>query len=87
MNRIEPKKDLAIELGSQSIASEILSGKRNINARQAKALATRFFTIQQALGAGGNQAFTFGRNEPGVQHFHRTVEAIMAAPPGQAWGS
>lgn len=36
------QKDLAVELGSQSVASEILSGKRAINARQAKALGTRF---------------------------------------------
>jgi HTH-type transcriptional regulator/antitoxin HigA len=36
------QKDLAAELGSQSVVSEILSGKRDINARQAKALAARF---------------------------------------------
>lgn len=36
------QKDLAAELGSQSVVSEILSGKREISARQAKALATRF---------------------------------------------
>ena len=36
------QKDLAAELGSQSVVSEILSGKREINARQAKALAARF---------------------------------------------
>jgi len=30
------------ELGSQGVVSEILSGKREINARQAKALAGRF---------------------------------------------
>lgn len=36
------QKDLAAELGSQSVVSEILSGKRAINARQAKALAARF---------------------------------------------
>lgn len=36
------QKDLAAELGSQSVVSEILSGKRAINARQAKALAVRF---------------------------------------------
>ncbi len=44
------------------------------------------FTIQQALRAGGNTAFTFGRNEPGVQHFHRTVEAYMQMPVGHAPG-
>lgn len=36
------QKNLAAEPGSQSVVSEILSGKREINARQAKALATRF---------------------------------------------
>lgn len=36
------QKDLTTELGSQSVVSEILSGKRAINARQAKALAGRF---------------------------------------------
>ena len=34
--------DLAAELGSQSVVSEILNGRRQINARQAKALAQRF---------------------------------------------
>ena len=41
------------------------------------------FSIQQALRAGGNKAFTFGRNEPGVQHFHKTVDTIMRTPVGQ----
>jgi len=34
--------DLAAEIGSQGVVSEILNGKRAINARQAKALAVRF---------------------------------------------
>lgn len=34
--------DLASEIGSQGIVSEVLRGKRMINARQAKALAARF---------------------------------------------
>jgi HTH-type transcriptional regulator / antitoxin HigA len=34
--------DLAAEIGSQGIVSEILNGKRKLNARQAKALGTRF---------------------------------------------
>ena len=34
--------DLRKELGSQGVVSEILNGKRKINARQAKALAGRF---------------------------------------------
>jgi HTH-type transcriptional regulator / antitoxin HigA len=36
------QSDLTHELGSQGIVSEILSGKRGINARQARALAKRF---------------------------------------------
>jgi HTH-type transcriptional regulator/antitoxin HigA len=34
--------DLAEELGGQSIVSAILSGKRELNTRQVKALAERF---------------------------------------------
>jgi HTH-type transcriptional regulator/antitoxin HigA len=34
--------DLAEELGGQSVASAILNGKRELNARQVKALAARF---------------------------------------------
>lgn len=34
--------DLAEELGGQPVVSDILNGKREINARQAKALAARF---------------------------------------------
>lgn len=34
--------DLAAELGGQSIVSAILNGKRELNMRQVKALATRF---------------------------------------------
>lgn len=34
--------DLTKEIGSQGVVSEILGGKRSINARQAKALAVRF---------------------------------------------
>ena len=45
------------------------------------------FTIQESLRAGGNRAFTFGRNEPGVQHFHKALEAFMPAPVGPARGT
>ena len=38
------------------------------------------FTIQASLRAGGNKVFTFGRNEPGVQHFHKTVAQYMQTP-------
>ena len=34
--------DLTLELGTQSVVSEVLSGRRQINVRQAKALAQRF---------------------------------------------
>ena len=34
--------DLRAELGGQPVVSDILNGKRDINARQAKALAARF---------------------------------------------
>ncbi len=36
------QSDLKAEIGSQGVVSEILNGKRAINARQAKALANRF---------------------------------------------
>jgi HTH-type transcriptional regulator / antitoxin HigA len=36
------QRDLAEDFGSQSNVSEVLSGKREINARQARALAKRF---------------------------------------------
>ena len=36
------QSDLAEDFGSQSNVSEVLSGKREINARQARALAQRF---------------------------------------------
>lgn len=36
------QNDLAEEVGGQSVVSEILNGKREINVRQAKALANRF---------------------------------------------
>lgn len=36
------QSDLRREIGSQGVVSEILSGARKINARQAKALAQRF---------------------------------------------
>jgi HTH-type transcriptional regulator / antitoxin HigA len=34
--------DLTHDIGGQSVVSDILNGKRDINARQAKALASRF---------------------------------------------
>jgi antitoxin component HigA of HigAB toxin-antitoxin module len=37
-----PFSDLRKEVGTQGVVSEILSGTRKINARQAKSLARRF---------------------------------------------
>jgi phenylpropionate dioxygenase-like ring-hydroxylating dioxygenase large terminal subunit len=34
-------------------------------------------SIQRALGAGANTHFVIGRNEPGLQHFHRSVARFM----------
>ena len=34
-------------------------------------------TIQAALPANANRDFIIGRNEPGVQHYHRTVARVM----------
>jgi phenylpropionate dioxygenase-like ring-hydroxylating dioxygenase large terminal subunit len=34
--------------------------------------------IQRGLAAGGDGQFVFGRNEPGVQHFHRTIAQLLA---------
>ena len=34
-------------------------------------------SIQQALKAGANTHFVIGRNEPGVQHFHRSIARFM----------
>ncbi len=52
--------DLADLFGSQSNVSEVLNGKREINARQARALGKRFgvspavyFTVQQNVSPTG----------------------------------
>lgn len=34
-------------------------------------------SVQQALASGANEDFMFGRNEPGLQHYHRTLASIM----------
>jgi len=41
--------DLRAQLGGQPVVSEILNGKREINARQAKALAARFHVSAAAF--------------------------------------
>ena len=33
--------------------------------------------VQAGLKSGGNRSFIFGRNEPAVQHFHKTVAQFM----------
>ena len=44
-------------------------------------------TVQAGLRSGGNTAFTIGRNEPAVQHFHRSLASIMQpdATAAQKW--
>jgi nitrite reductase/ring-hydroxylating ferredoxin subunit len=37
------------------------------------------FGVQQGIAAMQDQTQIFGRNEPGVQHLHRSLNAIMAA--------
>ena len=38
--------------------------------------------VQAGLSSNGNRSFTFGRNEPAVQHFHRMVAQFMEHPNG-----
>ena len=33
-------------------------------------------TVQGALHAGANESFLIGKNEPAVQHYHRTIASI-----------
>ena len=35
------------------------------------------FSIQAGLDSGANDAFLIGRNEPGIQHYHRTVAQMV----------
>lgn len=35
--------------------------------------------IQRGLDSGANEVFTFGRFEPAIVHFHRTLDAALAA--------
>jgi phenylpropionate dioxygenase-like ring-hydroxylating dioxygenase large terminal subunit len=36
--------------------------------------------IQRSLASGANEAFTFGRHEGAIAHFHRALDAALAAP-------
>ena len=61
---------------------EWLENARNFSAMTLQAVRDEDYavvaTIQAALPAGANQDFIIGRNEPGVQHYHRTVAQMMA---------
>jgi hypothetical protein len=35
--------------------------------------------IQRSLACGANDAFTFGRHEGAITHFHRELDAALAA--------
>ena len=37
-------------------------------------------SIQGALAAGANSEFIFGRNEPAVQNYHRSIDSLMDTP-------
>jgi nitrite reductase/ring-hydroxylating ferredoxin subunit len=39
---------------------------------------TAQFAVQQGLASVANESHLFGRNEPAVQHFHRTLDELMA---------
>ena len=38
--------------------------------------------IQRGFGTGAQTHVTFGRNEPALQHFHRSIDALLARSPG-----
>ncbi|MHB9879971.1 aromatic ring-hydroxylating oxygenase subunit alpha [Pacificimonas sp. ICDLI1SI03] len=38
-------------------------------------------TIQAGLGSGANDKFIFGRNEPGLQHYHTWIDRLMLSSP------
>ena len=43
--------------------------------------------IQRGFYSGAQDAITFGRNEPSLQHFHKSVKAALAEGNGAAVGS
>jgi HTH-type transcriptional regulator / antitoxin HigA len=49
------QSDLAVELGSQGVVSEVLNGKRELNLRQMRALASRF-SVPVAAFVDGSSA-------------------------------
>ena len=58
-----------------------LEGARNFSEMTLQAVRDEDYavvrTIQAALPAGANSDFIIGRNEPGIQHYHRTIGRIM----------
>jgi hypothetical protein len=34
--------------------------------------------MQKGFGSGAQDAITFGRNEPALQHFHKSIKAALA---------
>lgn len=45
------------------------------------------FSIQAGLSTDANRVFVIGRNEPGIQHYHRMVEKFLAESDLQESGS
>lgn len=37
--------------------------------------------IQAGLGSGANSVFTYGRNEPGIQHYHKWIQRLVNQEP------
>ena len=54
-----PQGELAQELGSQGVGSAILSGKRDMNLRQMRALAIRF-SVPVTVFVGGARVAVAG---------------------------
>jgi len=52
------QRELAQEPGSQGVVSEMLSGKREMNLRQLRALANRIFVVVTAFVGGASVAVT-----------------------------
>jgi hypothetical protein len=39
--------------------------------------------MQRGFLSGAQDAIVFGRNEPALQHYHRSIAAALAAPQRQ----
>lgn len=64
--RSEPKTST-----ERAMADRVRDALYSIAVREDYAVATG---IQEGLAAMGSTPFVFGRNEPGVQHFHRSID-------------